>query len=126
MIAFQNVTWYGLQGFQEYPGEGIYIPYHTEYNSGALAGAGIVGTHGTERGLTYFQVQLAGHELPEYTPEAGYRTIELMLGRLSSLSDMSDFIMQTGNYTGKSTIYKRMQEPNAEYGTFYGHSLEER
>ena len=120
LLALQNVTWNGVQGFQEYPGEEFYTPYHPEYNGGALAGAGVLGTHGTERGLTYYQVQLSGHELPGYAPGAAYRTIELLLGRISSLSDTSDFTTQTGNFTGTGTIYKRVQEPNAGYGTFYG------
>ena len=61
LLSLQNVTWNGKQGLQEYPGTEFYVPYHPEYNGGALAGAGIVGYWGTERGLTFYQVQLAGH-----------------------------------------------------------------
>ncbi|KAL8793861.1 MAG: hypothetical protein Q9195_003587 [Heterodermia aff. obscurata] len=120
LIALQNVTWNGLQGFQEYPGDDFYTPYHPEYNGGALAGAGYLGTWGHERGLTYYQVQLSGHELPGYAPGAAYRTIELLLGRIDSLSDTSDFTTQTGNFTGNSTIYKREEERNVAHGKFYG------
>lgn len=69
LLAIQNMTWGGVQGLQAYPGsEDFYVPYHPEYNGGALAGAGIVGSWGAERGLTFYQVQLAGHELPGYAP----------------------------------------------------------
>ena len=123
LLALQNVTWNGQQGFQEYPGKTFYTPYHPEFNGGALAGAGALGTYGVERGLTYYQVQLAGHELPGYTPGAAYRTIELLLGRIPDLGYESSFTTQTGNFTGTSTIYKRMQKPNAAHGRFYGESL---
>ncbi|KAI4183365.1 MAG: hypothetical protein L6R41_005438 [Letrouitia leprolyta] len=107
LMALQNVTWNGVQGFQEYPGKEFYTPYHPEFNGGSLAGAGVVGTYGTERGVTFYQVQLAGHELPEYTAGAAYRVIELLLGRIGSLGEVGDFTTQTGNFTGTSTIYRR-------------------
>lgn len=98
LLAIQNMTWNGAQGLQEYPGEEFYVPYHPEYNGGALSGAGLVGSWGTERGLTFYQVQLAGHELPGYAPGAGYRSLELLLGRIDSLSERSDFTTQSGNF----------------------------
>lgn len=86
-------------GSYRYPGEELYVPYHPEYNGGALAGAGLQGYWGSERGLTFYQVQLAGHELPGYAPGAGYRSIELLLGRIKSFSYTGDFTTQTGNFT---------------------------
>lgn len=62
------MTWNGAQGLQSYPGTEFYVPYHPEYNGGALSGAGNVGFWGSERGLTFYTVQLAGHELPGYAP----------------------------------------------------------
>lgn len=102
-----NPQWNGVQGLQEYPGTPFYTPYHPEYNGGALAGAGYLGSWGCERGLTFYQVQLAGHELPGYAPGAAYRTVELMLGRIKSLSEVGDFTTQSGNFTGTSTLYRR-------------------
>ncbi|KAL8778094.1 MAG: hypothetical protein Q9213_007569 [Squamulea squamosa] len=102
LMALQNVTWNGKQGFQAYPATEFYTPYHPEYSEGALAGAGYLGLWGSERGLTFYQVQLAGHELPGYVPGAAYRVIELLLGRIKSFGDASDFTTQTGNYTGTS------------------------
>ena len=130
LLALQNMTWGGKQGFQEYPaGKDFYVPYHPEYNGGALSLAGDVGYWGSERGLTFYQVQLSGHgkflesssrknsrseayanhftsELPGYAPGAGYRMLEALLGRVENLGVVSDFTTQTGDFTGTSTIYK--------------------
>jgi carboxypeptidase D len=106
LLALQNVTWNGLQGLQEYPGTPFYVPYHPEYNGGSLSGAGYVGYWGSERGLTFYQVQLSGHELPGYAPGAAYRALEKLLGRIDSLGAVGDFTTQDGNYTGTSTILK--------------------
>lgn len=46
-------------------------------------------------------------ELPEYAPGAAYRTVELLLGRISSLGEIGDFTTQTGNFTGTSPLEKR-------------------
>ena len=62
LLALQNTTWNGLQGFQSSPfANDFFVPYHPEYNEGALAGAGYLGTYGVERGLTFYTVQLSGH-----------------------------------------------------------------
>ncbi|KAK4938690.1 hypothetical protein LTR28_009545, partial [Elasticomyces elasticus] len=110
LLAIQNMTWNGLQGLQRYPGNDFFVPYHPEYNGGSVAGAGVLGSWGAERGLTFYQVQLAGHELPGYAPGAAYRSIELLLGRISSLSQEGDFTTQTGNFTGTSPIYRRVDQ----------------
>jgi carboxypeptidase D len=51
LLAIQNMTWNGGQGLSEYPSKPFYVPYHPEYNRGALAGAGLLGSWGSERGL---------------------------------------------------------------------------
>lgn len=61
LLAIQNLTWNGLQGFQTPPVTDFFVPYHPEYNGGSLAGAGNLGTYVTERGLTFYRVELAGH-----------------------------------------------------------------
>ncbi|GAB7350706.1 hypothetical protein MBLNU459_g1263t1 [Dothideomycetes sp. NU459] len=107
LLALQNVTWNGQQGFQSYPlATPFYVPYHPEFDGGSLSAAGEVGYWGTERGLTFYSVQLSGHELPGYAPGAAYRVVEMMLGRIQDLGQVSDFTTQTGNFTGNSTIYK--------------------
>ena len=131
VFAMQNMTWGGKQGWQKYPAQHtFYVPYHPEYNGGALSAAGDVGSWHSERGVTFYQVQLGGHgkhlsrsdtttlaktdvlstELPGYAPGAGYRMLEAMLGRIKDLSEVSDFTTQTGDFTGTSTIYKREEE----------------
>ena len=107
LMVVQNMTWNGLQGFQKDPRvREFYVPYHPEYNQGQLAGAGVVGTFGTERGLTFAIVDQAGHSLPQYAPGAAYRMMEQLLGRIGSLDDVSDFTTQTGNFTGITPLLR--------------------
>jgi carboxypeptidase D len=61
LLTIQNMTWNGMQGFQQPIEDDFYVPYHDDYELGALAGAGIVGKARTERGLTFFSVTGAGH-----------------------------------------------------------------
>ncbi|KAL9126843.1 MAG: hypothetical protein Q9217_004170 [Psora testacea] len=123
LLALQNMTWGDKQGFQQYPADHeFYVPYHPEYNGGALSSAGKVGYWGYERGLTFYNVQLAGHELPGYAPGAAYRMIEAMLGRVSDLSQTGDFTTQSGNFTGTSPIYKQLPsrtKRSYRYGSIY-------
>lgn len=109
VFALQNMTWNGQQGFQQDPQKAnhFYVPYHPEYNGGRLAESGYVGMWGEERGLTFYTVQLAGHELPGYSAGSGYRMLEKLLGRIESLAEVSDFTTQQGEFTGNSTIYRR-------------------
>lgn len=92
LLALQNVTWHGKQGLQEYPGKDFYVP-HIEGGHGS---SGIVGKWGEERGVTFYQVQLAGHELPQYSPGAAFRQLELLLGKVESLGDRSEFTTKGG------------------------------
>jgi carboxypeptidase D len=100
------MTWNGVQGFSEYPCTDVYVPYHPEYNGGALAGAGYQGVWTSERGLTFYTAHLAGHELPGYTPGVAYRMLEILLGKVDNFSNTEDFTTQSGNYTGNTTLYK--------------------
>lgn len=59
-----------------------------------------MGQWGYERGLTYYEVQLAGHELPGYSAGAGYRVVEKLLGRIKDLGVIEDFTTQKGDYQG--------------------------
>lgn len=51
-------------------------------------------------------MNLAGHEIPQYTPGAGYRHLEFLLGRIANLSVVGDFTTQRGNFTGVSAPLK--------------------
>lgn len=44
-------------------------------------------------------------ELPQYSAGAGYRIVELLLGRIASLGEAGDFTTQSGNFTGTSPMY---------------------
>ncbi|KAF2822915.1 alpha/beta-hydrolase [Ophiobolus disseminans] len=107
LFAIQNMTWNGARGLTEYPSIPLYAPDHPEYNLGALAGAGIQGYWGKERGLTFYAAHLAGHELPGHTPGVAYRMLEILLGKIEDFSSTASFTTQFGNYTGNGTIYKR-------------------
>ncbi|KAG8531318.1 uncharacterized protein KY384_002947 [Bacidia gigantensis] len=105
LLALQNMTWGGVKGFQERPVQNtFFVPYHPEYNGGALSSAGDVGSWGSERGLTFYDVQLAGHELPGYAPGAGYRVVEAMLGRVPDIGTVGTFTTQTGGNYGSAEI----------------------
>jgi carboxypeptidase D len=85
LFALQNLTWNGQQGFQTYPRKKMLVPLNPQHN-GSTARSVNVGSWGTERGLTFYQVQLAGHQLPGHAPGAAYRVIELLVGRINDLS----------------------------------------
>ncbi|KAH0432698.1 serine carboxypeptidase [Colletotrichum camelliae] len=87
LLALQNITWNGAQGFQQRPSTPFFVPYHAEQNRGAMAGAGNLGVWGYERGVTFYEIQLAGHELPGWSAGSGYRSLELLLGRIKDFSD---------------------------------------
>ncbi|KAI9727808.1 MAG: hypothetical protein M1834_007955 [Cirrosporium novae-zelandiae] len=106
LLMIQNMTWNGVLGFESKPTENFFVPYHIDWSDSTLAGAGDMGIAHTERGLTYVQVELSGHMVPQYQPSAAYRMMEFMLGRIGSLSQEGDFTTQTGNYTGNGTWWR--------------------
>ena len=107
LLAIQNMTWNGAQGFHKFPSTPLYAPYHPEYNGGSLAGSGILGKWTHERGLTFYTSQLAGHQLPGYTPGVAYRMLEILLGRIDNFSSRASFTTQSGNFTSDTTIIYR-------------------
>ncbi|KAI9833597.1 MAG: hypothetical protein M1819_003550 [Sarea resinae] len=98
LLMIQNMTWNGAQGFSAPPEDVFYVPYAEGTSDGTLAGAGVFGTTRTERGLTFVETRLSGHMIPQYAPSASYRQLEYLLGRIDSLSQVSDFTTQTGAY----------------------------
>ena len=97
LIATQNMTWNGAQGFSVHPDQwdDFYVPYHdaedTPYGQATLAAAGNMGHYHTERGLTLVTVQLSGHMIPQYAPSAAYRHLEFLLGRIPDLGTVGPF-----------------------------------
>ena len=91
LMTIQNMTWNGAQGFSEYPNDDFYVPYHNDYELGALAASGVMGKTRTERGLTFVEINLSGHMVPQYQPSASFRHMEALLGRIPSLSSTVPF-----------------------------------
>lgn len=103
------MTWGGVQGFQSPPTDPFYVPYHNDISDSTLAGAGVFGTTVTERGLTFVGVDLSGHMVPQYAPTAAFRQVEVLLGRVASLSSTDAFttamdagVPQAGSLSGVS------------------------
>jgi len=69
-IAIQNMTWGGLQGFRT-----PIVP-----DSFIVDGIGALGNVHSERGLTYIEVVLSGHMLPQFTPWSAYQSMQYLLG----------------------------------------------
>ncbi|KAI1394372.1 alpha/beta-hydrolase [Hypoxylon trugodes] len=125
LLTIQNTTWGGQLGFQSPPVEPFFVPFHTLSTGdeiqtetdptklGTIAGAGVLGTAHTERGLTYVSVDLSGHMIPQFAPSAAFRQLEFLLGRVDSLSSVQPFTTEPnypqppastlGNGTGPAT-----------------------
>lgn len=116
LATIQNMTWNGKQGFQERPSAEFFVPYGkgeaalihqilAQSNIPAvpfyenLAGAGVLGTTHTERGLTFVTVNKSGHEIPQYAPGAAFRQLEFLLGRIPSLTTVGPYTTQQDNDT---------------------------
>lgn len=96
LLTLNNLTWNGAQGFSGPPNKPFYVPDHDDPNLGSIAGFGVYGSWVSERGLTFVEINLSGHMVPEFQPSAGYRTLELLLGRISNFSEVSPFSTQPG------------------------------
>lgn len=130
LLAIQNMTWGGELGFRSPPAAPFYVPYHHHQAGGSaggalgtLAGAGVLGTTHTERGLTYVGVDLSGHMVPQYAPSAAFRHLEFLLGRVSSLSSTEPFTVGAGagarqlaEPLGNSTAPQCFSSPEAGAG----------
>ena len=103
LLMIQNMTWNGAQGFTSKPADEFFVPYHTQDNPSTLAGAGVFGTTHTERGLTFVEVSLSGHMVPQYAPSASYRMVEFMLGRIDSVTEKGCFTTDTACTDGSGT-----------------------
>lgn len=103
LLMIQNMTWGATQGFQSRPSSPFYVPPSSITNPSTLAGEGIFGTTHTERGLTWVEVALSGHMIPQYAPAASYRTVEFLLGRIEGLESTVPFTTEAGIQTGNIT-----------------------
>ncbi|KAG0697100.1 Alpha/Beta hydrolase protein [Suillus ampliporus] len=69
-IVIQNMTWNGLQGFQTPIANDSFI----------VDGVGAYGTMHSERGLTYYEVPLSGHMVPQFAPVASFQIMQYLMG----------------------------------------------
>ncbi|CEJ92368.1 Putative Serine carboxypeptidase [[Torrubiella] hemipterigena] len=86
LFALQNVTWNGFQGFHSFPKTPFFVPDHENKNGGALGPRGNIGVYVKERGLTFYDIHLAGHEVPGYSLSGGYRMLQVLLGKVEDFS----------------------------------------
>ena len=91
LLAIQNMTWGGEQGFQKPIKDDFYVPYHNDSQIATLAASGVMGRTHTERKLTFVEINLSGHMVPQYQPSAAYRHLEFLLGRVPSLTSRQPF-----------------------------------
>ncbi|KAH9873230.1 hypothetical protein J1614_005628 [Plenodomus biglobosus] len=105
LLAIQNMTWGGMQGFQSPPTDDFYVPYHDDLSLTSLSAKGVMGKWHTERKLTYVQQALSGHMVPQYQPSSAYRQLEFLLGRIEDLSSTVPFT--TLNQGNSTTAAKR-------------------
>lgn len=61
LLTRQNMTWNGAQRFQAPVADDFFVPYRSKTQMSTLAGGGVMGRTRTERGLTFFSVDLSGH-----------------------------------------------------------------
>jgi carboxypeptidase D len=102
LMAIQNMTWGGKQGFQSAPTEPFFVPYHTDISLTSLSAKGIMGTTHTERKFTWVSQALSGHMVPQYQPSSAYRQLEFLLGRIESLSSEAPFTTLPGSGSGRN------------------------
>lgn len=92
LLTIQNLTFGGQLGFQSPPEFPLYVPprpgaeeFETHASSGTL------GTWHKERGLTYFETEIAGHFVGKDASSVALRAVEVLLGRIESLSSEEPF-----------------------------------
>ncbi|WYZ40887.1 hypothetical protein EsH8_IV_001228 [Colletotrichum jinshuiense] len=91
LLAIQNMTWGGAQGFHTRPDATLFVPYHGSADPGTLAAAGEVGVWRAERGLTYFETPLSGHFVGRDAPSVSFRALEVLLGRVEDFGSSAPF-----------------------------------
>ncbi|KAK1988430.1 serine carboxypeptidase [Colletotrichum cereale] len=99
LLTIQNLTWGGQMGFQKKPTAPLYVPYHENDNPETLAGAGVLGTVHSERGLTYLAVSTAGHFLAQDAPAVAFRSVEVLVGRRDGFESTNRPFTFEGNAT---------------------------
>lgn len=110
LLTIQNMTFGGKQGFQAPIEDDFFVPYHHDIQLATAAAAGIMGKTHTERGLTFVEINLSGHMVPQYQPSASFRHMEFLLGRIPSLSSTVPFTTSDDGLIAQKP-FNRGQEP---------------
>ena len=74
-LVLQNLTWGHDQGFRK--------PINTDF---IIAGQGATGRFATERGLTFVELEKAGHMVPQYQSRGAFQILQFLLGQVASPS----------------------------------------
>jgi len=74
-LVLQNLTWGNAQGFRK--------PINQDF---IVKGQGSTGRFATERGLTFVEIEKAGHMVPQYQPQGAFQILQYLLGQVSSPS----------------------------------------
>ena len=94
LLAIQNMTWNGKQGFQSAPSKPIVIglpdiQYEEAFKESGLGGydliQGTMGKQHYERGLMFAETYMSGHMQPQFQPRSSYRHLQWLLGRIDAL-----------------------------------------
>ena len=93
LLAIQNMTWGGKQGFQSLPQSPLFVPHHDNPSVAGTSGQGVLGTWHEERGLTWALVELTGHMVPMWQAALAFRQVEVLLGRVDALNSTTPFPM---------------------------------
>ncbi|GKT45790.1 putative serine carboxypeptidase [Colletotrichum spaethianum] len=126
LLSIQNLTWGGQLGFQSKPTAPLYVPYHNNNNPETLAGAGVMGTVHSERGLTYIAVSTAGHFLAQDAPAVAFRSVEVLVGRRDGFESTNTSFTIEGNATmptgevGNGTVVMFPQSMDPQCGQLTG------
>ena len=96
LLVLQNLTWNGAQGFSSPPTQwnDLWVPKAEQMIQESIAGAGVMGSWVSERGLTFARVYGAGHQVPEWTPSVAFRQVEVLLGRRKDMGVREGFSTQ--------------------------------
>ncbi|KAG2361254.1 Alpha/Beta hydrolase protein [Suillus spraguei] len=70
ILIANGCQWNGLQGFQTPIASDSFI----------VDGVGAYGTMHSERGLTYYEVVLSGHMVPQFAPVAAFQIMQYLMG----------------------------------------------
>ncbi|KAL1679239.1 Alpha/Beta hydrolase protein [Schizophyllum commune] len=75
-LVLHNMTWNGAQGFQTPIADDSFV----------VEGMGPLGNAHTERGLTYVEIALSGHMIPQFSPIAAFQTMQYLMGFRDDIS----------------------------------------